>query len=400
MPQFIPVSGSDSFRVRGRHFRTRRLAEFEFSGGKIAAVRELPEDGGQHPWIAPGFVDIQSNGYGGQEFSSPTLTVEHVAEITGRQAAFGVTQFLPTITTASGDTIRHSLRTIVDACRTSPAIAHAIPGIHVEGPYIAKEDGPRGAHPREHCRPPDWTEFQSFQEAAEGRVRLLTLSPEYAGAPEFIRRAVASGVVVSIGHTSADSAQIRAAVDAGARLSTHLGNGAHRSLRRHPNYLWDQLGDDRLRASLIVDGHHLPREVVQTMVRAKSPTRCILVSDLSGLAGLPPGRYDTELCELEILADGRLVIAGQDQLLAGASLPIGVGVANVMAFAGVDLATAVDMATLHPTELLGLPPNRLGVGDAADLAIFELDAPSTRDAASLRVVATVSGGVLWRPAGT
>jgi N-acetylglucosamine-6-phosphate deacetylase len=374
--------------------------EFEIQGDKIVAVRELSEeDGRQHPWIAPGFIDIQSNGYGGQEFSSPTLTVEHLAEITGRQAEFGVTQYLPTVTTASGNTIRHSVRTIAAACRQSPAIAHAIPGIHVEGPYIATEDGPRGAHPLEHCRPPDWDEFQSFQEAAEGRIRLLTLSPEYAGAPEFIRRAVASGVVISIGHTSADSAQIRAAVDAGARLSTHLGNGAHRSLRRHPNYLWDQLGDDRLMASLIVDGHHLPREVVQTMVRAKTPARCILVSDLSGLAGLPPGRYDTELCELEILPNGRLVIAGQDQLLAGASLPIGVGVANVMAFAGVDLATAVEMATLHPAELLGLTANRLAVGDAADLVVFEHEAPSPREATALKVVATVSGGVPWRAPG-
>jgi N-acetylglucosamine-6-phosphate deacetylase len=379
-------------RIVGRHYRTCRLVELELAGGRIVSVRELSEDNRQYPWVAPGFIDIQSNGYGGHEFSSPALTVENVAKIAGRQAAFGVTQFLPTVTTASGDTIRHSLRTIAQACRELPDVAHTIPGIHVEGPYIAIADGPRGAHPLEHCRPPDWSEFQSFQEAAEGRVRLLTLSPEYAEAPDFIRRAVASGVVISIGHMSADSAQIRAAVDAGARLSTHLGNGAHRTLRRHPNYLWDQLADDRLMASLIVDGHHLPREVVQTMVRAKTPARCILVSDLSGLAGLPPGLYDTELCELEILADGRLVIAGQDQLLAGASLPISDGVANVMAFAGVDLATAVDMATLHPSELLGLTPNRLNPGDAADLALFELQDAAEGKPQRLVVTATISRG--------
>jgi N-acetylglucosamine-6-phosphate deacetylase len=382
--------------VVGRHYRTGRLVELEMYAGTIAWIRELPDDGRQHPWVAPGFIDIQSNGYGGQEFSSPALTVDKVAEIASRQAEFGVTQFLPTVTTASGDTIRHSLRTIAAACREFPDVAHTIPGIHVEGPYIATAEGPRGAHPLEHCRPPDWHEFQSFQEAAEGRVRLLTLSPEYAEAPDFIRRAVASGVVISIGHTSADSAQIRAAVAAGARLSTHLGNGAHRMLRRHPNYLWDQLADDRLMASLIVDGHHLPREVVQTMVRAKTPARCILVSDLSGLAGLPPGRYATELCELDILDDGRLVIAGQDQLLAGASLPISDGVANVMAFAGVDLATAVDMATLHPAELLGLKPNRLNPGDAADLTLFELREDGKGKPQRLVVTATISRGEMQR----
>ncbi len=220
------------------------------------------------------------------------------------------------------------------------------------------------------------------------------MAAEYPEAPAFIARAAAAGVVVAIGHTAANSAQIRVAVDAGATLSTHLGNGAHRMLRRHPNYLWDQLADDRLMASLIVDGHHLPPEVVQTFVRAKTPDRCLLVSDLSGLAGLPAGRYATELCELEILADGRLVIAGQDQLLAGASRPIGVGIANVMKFAGVDLATAVDMASRRPAQLLGRPVSRLAVGDMADLVLFDLGPVGDAASEGLRVRTTISQGAV------
>ncbi len=200
--------------------------------------------------------------------------------------------------------------------------------------------------------------------------------------------------MIAIGHTAANSEQIRAAVDAGATLSTHLGNGAHRMLRRHPNYLWDQLADDRLMASLIVDGHHLPPEVVQTFVRAKTPDRCLLVSDLSGLAGLPTGRYATELCELEILADGRLVIAGQDQLLAGASRPIGVGIGNVMQFANLDLAAAVNMATRTPARLLGRPVSQLTVGDAADLVLFDLALDGDTAVDGLRVRTTVSHGTV------
>ena len=179
-------------------------------------------------------------------------------------------------------------------------------------------------------------------------------------------------MLVSIGHTAATSEQIRTAVDAGATLSTHLGNGAHRTLSRHPNYLWDQLADDRLTASLICDGHHLPAEVVQTFVRAKTPARCILVSDESGLAGLPPGRYASSGCELEILDDGRLVIAGQRQLLAGASRPLGAGVANVMRFAGVSLREAIEMASVRPAALLGRPVCRFERGDPADLVAFDL----------------------------
>jgi N-acetylglucosamine-6-phosphate deacetylase len=199
-------------------------------------------------------------------------------------------------------------------------------------------------------------------------------------------------VVVSIGHTAATGEQIRAAVDAGARLSTHLGNGAHRTLRRHPNYLWDQMAEDRLMASIIADGHHLPPEVVKTIVRAKTPQRTILVSDESGLAGLPPGRYQSSGCELEILRSGRLVIAGQDQLLAGASQPIGDGIANVMQFAGVDLATAVSMATANPLELLGRSAGNLRPGDPATLVLFDLNDGKCGSPGSFSVRATIAEG--------
>jgi N-acetylglucosamine-6-phosphate deacetylase len=379
----VPVmTARATTRIAGRHYQSRRPVQIEISQDKITSVRDLAEPASGPswlPWIAPGFVDLQINGCGGQEFSSADLTSEKVAQIARRQAAFGVTQFCPTVTTAGFDTIVHSLRTIVEACERFSDVALWVAGIHLEGPYIAREDGPRGAHPLQHCRFPCWDEFQRFQEAAQGNIRILTLAAEFPESPEFIARVAQSGVVVAIGHTGANSAQIRAAVDAGARLSTHLGNGAHRMLRRHPNYIWDQLAEDRLMASLIVDGHHLPPEVVQTIVRAKTPQRCILVSDLSGLAGLPVGRYATQLCELDILPDGRLVIAGQDQLLAGASQPIGVGVANVMRFAGVELDTAVDMASRHPLELLGRQPGRLQSGDPANLVLFDLhDGPDGR----------------------
>jgi N-acetylglucosamine-6-phosphate deacetylase len=270
-------------------------------------------------------------------------------------------------------------------------VAAYVPGIHLEGPFFSTEDGPRGAHPKEHCQRPDFAAFQRLQEAAGGRIRILTMSCEFDESAEFIARVTASGVCVSIGHTGADGAHIRAAVDAGARMSTHLGNGAHRMLRRHPNYIWDQLAEDRLTASLIVDGHHLPPEVVKTMVRAKTPERVVLVSDVSGLAGKPVGRYAmTSGLELEILPDGRLVIAGQDQLLAGASLPIQYGIANVVRFAGVSLATAVTMASTAPARLIGAPCGGLCPGDLADLAVFHWQPGDS----TLRVAATISRGKL------
>ena len=383
-------------QIVGRRFDTAELVRVEIGGERIARTTpissSLPRDT-RWPWIAPGFIDIQVNGYDGQEFSSAELTPEKVAAIVRRHYAFGVTGICPTLTTQSREVFDHGVRAIAAACEAWPDIGRRIVGIHLEGPYMSTEDGPRGAHPREHCRLPDWDEFCGWQAAAGGRVKIMTMSVEFEQAPDFIARATASGVVIAIGHTAANSQQIRAAVDAGARLSTHLGNGAHRMLRRHPNYFWDQMADDRLSASLIVDGHHLPPEVVKTLVRAKSAARTILVSDESGLAGLPPGRYVGSGCELEILPDGRLVIAGQDQLLAGASRPIGDGIANVVRFAGVSLAEAVAMATHNPAQLLNCPVGGLTPGSPADLVFFDLQTEAPGGPIDqLKVRATLADG--------
>jgi N-acetylglucosamine-6-phosphate deacetylase len=218
----------------------------------------------------------------------------------------------------------------------------------------------------------------------------VTLSPEYDQAPEFIRRAVETGVLVAIGHTSADTAQIQAAVDAGARMSTHLGNAAHGQIRRHPNYIWDQLADDRLVASLIVDGHHLPPAVVKSFVRGKTPERCVLVSDLVGMAGMPPGQYtNTSIGNIEILENGRIVVAGQRQYLAGAGLPITYGIANIMQFAQVDLRSAIDMASRWPARLVSVESG-FHVGGLANFVRFSFSPGS----APIRVLATVNRGEL------
>jgi N-acetylglucosamine-6-phosphate deacetylase len=291
----------------------------------------------------------------------------------------------------------HALRAIASACESSPVIARRVPGIHVEGPYITAEDGARGAHPQRHCRPPDWEEFQLFQEAAGGRIRILTLSPEYDNAVPFIERVVQSGVLVAIGHTAASPDQIRAAVDAGARMSTHLGNGAHLLLCHPHNYVWEQMAEDRLMAGIICDGHHLPPEVVKTIVRAKTPQRCIVVSDLSGQGGQPPGRYSSPFCDIEILDDGRLVVAGQRELMGGAAFPLNTGVANVMRFAGVDLACAIRMVVHQPAKLLGIPPGGLEPGEPANLIQFRLDEPPPHGGApGFDVLCTiVDGELVW-----
>lgn len=359
----------------GRRYDTGEPVSVTVSQGRIAQITSLAStDERCHTtcWIAPGLIDIQVNGYGGQEFSSPDLTEHAFEQVVRTCHHFGVTRLCPTITTQAMPVLEHALRVIDRVCRAVPFVARSVAGVHLEGPFLSREDGPRGAHPLDHCREPSWDDFQRLQEAAGGRIRLLTMAVEFDSAPQFIRRAVESGVVVAIGHTAATVEQIHRAVDAGARLSTHLGNGCHERLHRHQNYLWAQLADDRLMASLVADGHHLPPWVIKTFVRAKGPDRCILVSDLSGQAGRPPGRYSSPFCDVEVLEDGRLVVAGQHEFLAGASLPLGVGLVNVQRFAGVDLASAVRMATANPARLLGLPAAELAEGAEANLVVFEM----------------------------
>jgi len=385
-----------AMQIIGRRYDTSEPVAVEVRDGVIAAIGAAPPDsvgasGGENlPWIAPGFVDLQVNGYGGDDFTSGALTASQVAAIGKRLDAGGVTAYCPTVTTHSFEVQAHAMRTIAAACRSMPEVACRVAGIHLEGPYISPEDGPRGAHPRAHCRPPDWDEFRRLQDAAEGAIRIVTLAPECDGACDFIARVADSGVLVAIGHTRANSLQIAAAVDAGARMSTHLGNGAHPLIRRHPNYIWDQLADDRLIASLIADGHHLPAAVVKSMVRAKTPSRCVLVSDVTSLAGMPPGRYETGLGAIEVLDDGKLVVAGQRDILAGASLPISYCVANVMRFAGVRLKTAVEMASTRPAQLIGRPPGKLEVGAAANLVLFDIPDESSREPLDVRT--TVNSG--------
>lgn len=385
-------------RISGRSYLTGEHLELTFRDGRIASIekRRAPDCDARsvEPWIAPGFIDVQVNGYGGREFNDPRLTVDDVTRITLAQDACGVVGYCPTSTTHSFEVLQHSLRTIAAACESSAEVAARTIGIHLEGPYISPEDGPRGAHPLAHVRPPDWDEFQRLQAAAGGRICIVTLSAEYEQSPEFIRRAVASGVVVAIGHTAANSQQIQAAVEAGASFSTHLGNGAHPRIRRHPNYIWDQLSDDRLWASLIVDGHHLPPSVVKAFVRGKTPERCLIVSDITGMAGRPPGLYqNTSLGSVEVLEDGKLVVAGQRDILAGAALPIGVAVPNVMRFAGVSLASAIEMTSIRPAQLVKHPVTRLEVGAPANLVLFDLELDTFGKAVGpLTVRATVING--------
>lgn len=354
------VSGVDALSGRGVAVEL---------GGTIARVEAAEAGGG---WLAPGFIDLQVNGFAGVDFNSPAAPQEEIARAIRRLFSTGVTRFLPTVITGPPEDMAGALRNLAAAAESLEEGA-AIAGFHIEGPHISMEDGPRGAHPRRWVRRPDLHEFHRWQDAARGRIRIVTLSPEWPETTRYIEAVAGEGVVVSIGHTGATAAQIADAVSAGATMSTHLGNGAHSVLPRHPNYLWEQLAEDRLRASFIADGIHLDRAFLRVALRAKGPERRVLVTDAVTPAGCAPGRYRLGELEIELTAEERVVLAGQNRL-AGSALRMDRGVANLLRLAGLSLQEAVQMATVNPARAARLEGRQQGLaaGECGDLVEFGL----------------------------
>jgi N-acetylglucosamine-6-phosphate deacetylase len=374
-------------RIRARHYATGQPVDLTWAEGVIRALGPPTAASADREagWVAPALFDLQINGCDGHSFSSHELTPEKVRHVVSVCRAHGIAALCPTLVTNSFEALAHGLTVLRRAREEDAQFAHALPAIHLEGPYISPEDGPRGAHARQYVRPPDWDEFCRLQDAAGGLIRLVTLAPEQEGAIPFIERLTASGVVVALGHTAARGDRIRAAVEAGARLSTHLGNGAHAMLPRHDNYIWEQLAEDRLWASLICDGHHLPPAVVRCFLRVKTPARAVLTCDASPLAGLPPGVYREWEQEFEVLPTGRVVVPGTSYL-AGSGAFTDLCIGNAVRFGGVSLSEAVDMASERPRRLLGLPPQRFEAGARANLVLFDWE-----DGGDFRVRATLVG---------
>ncbi len=359
-------------RVRARHYASGERLDVLCRNGYIVSVMPSGEDVAnlEAEWIAPALFDLQINGCGGVSFNAPSLCDADIRRVVAVCRGHGIGSFCPTLITNSREALLHGFATLRRLCESDNEMGRSMPCFHLEGPYISPEDGPRGAHPQCHVRPPDWDEFRRFQDAAGGRIRLLTLAPEHEGALPFIEKASASGVVVALGHTAANRECIRAAIAAGARLSTHLGNGSHALLPRHDNYLWEQLAADELWASVIADGHHLPPAVLRCVLRVKTPARTILTCDASSLAGLPPGRYREWGQEFEVRADGRIVVPGT-VFLAGSGCFTDSCIAHLLALGEVSLADALDMASARPRQLLGLPPQNLVVGEPSNLLLFD-----------------------------
>ncbi|HKI16261.1 MAG TPA: amidohydrolase family protein [Isosphaeraceae bacterium] len=360
--------------VVAREVRSAKWIEIQSRQGRISRARPATGPAAvsrDDDWVAPAFWDLQVNGRGGHSFSSADLTVDHVAAIVRGQALLGTARLCPTLITAPLDQLLHGARTIAEACETFPDVDARVVGIHLEGPFISEREGYRGAHPEAAIRDPDWDLFEKLMNSSGRRIVLVTLAPERPGAVEFIRRLASIGIVAAIGHTAADGPTIRAAVAAGATLSTHLGNGIASILPRHPNPIWEQAAHDELSASFIADGHHLDFATLTVLARSKGPARTILVSDASPLAGLPPGTYG----EWAVDPSGKIVVANTPYL-AGSSESLETGLQNLLKATHWPLRDAIGTVTSNPARLLGHPEPRLEQGQPANIVVFRRPEPN------------------------
>lgn len=362
--------------IEGIHYHTGQPVQITVSNGMIENIKVVDKPAAENPvYIAPGFFDNQINGFAGVSFAfgESDLTAEGIEKATRELWVKGVTTYLPTLTTNSSNVLTRNFE-ILSKAVDNKSLLGSIPGFHLEGPYINPEDGYRGAHPKQFVKLPDWNEFMNFYEASGKNILQITLAPEMEGALDFISKCSREGIVVALGHHNADMETVTAAINKGAKIATHLGNGAANMINRHKNPFWSQLADDRMHISIIGDGFHLLPEEIQVFYKVKGVDKTIITSDVTHYAALEPGEYKTSTGEtIELTQDGMLRYPAQNVLYGSAS-PITKGVGHVMKVTGCTLADAVQMASTNPAKLYNLTDRGvLEPGKRADLVLFTLD---------------------------
>jgi N-acetylglucosamine-6-phosphate deacetylase len=307
-----------------------------------------------------GLVDLQVNGYKGVHFSDINLTRDDFVMACRGVFEAGTTAFLPTMITSTKEVYEHNL-SIMAAVLQEAEFRGKLLGFHIEGPFISAQDGARGAHDTQWITKPDLEYLKQLIDWSDDQVKLLTIAADPDGAEKLARYAVSQGIAVSLGHQMASEADLDRLVQAGAVSLTHLGNGVPAMISRHENPVWAGLGNDDLIAMIITDGHHLPASILKTIIRTKGPERCVVVSDASSPAGLPPGKYEA-LGHQVVLEEGGLLRDLTTGYLGGSSATM---LQCMNHLASLDLVSCEELFAMgfdNPLVLIGLGPDDVAQG--------------------------------------
>lgn len=307
----------------------------------------------QQLYCGPGLIDLQINGINGIDFNTPSISKQDLINANQYLLSTGVTTFFPTIVTNSDENILKMLATIYQTCEQDALFNSCVGGIHLEGPFISNTEGAKGAHNEKYIKAPDWELFSRFQNAAGGKIKIVTLAPEWGGSYEFIENCRKQNIIVSIGHSLANTEQIKNAVKAGAEMSTHLGNGVPLQLQRHPNIIWEQLANEKLYTCLIADGIHVPDSFIKVVMKIKG-NHTLIVSDATMFAGMPPGEYENNIGG-NVIVDAMKRVSMKDSpgLLAGAGKSLLENIEYLYQSKEVTLGEAWQMASVNVINMFG-----------------------------------------------
>ncbi len=302
----------------------------------------------------PGFIDLQVNGFMGIDFSSSSLNEKDFVRACTMLFERGTAGFLATVITSLAEVYAHNLPIIAKAMRL-PELKGKLLGIHAEGPFLSSKPGAVGAHNPAWVKPSDIVFFKQMQDWAEGNISVLTIAAETPGAEELTEYASRNGTAVSLGHQLAQSSEMKQCADAGATLLTHLGNGLPNEINRHHNSIFSGIAEDKLSAMIITDGHHLPPELIKTIVKAKGVEKIIVTSDASPIAGMAPGTYNV-MNNLAVLEESGLLHNPEKQCLVGSSATM---LDCVNYLASLNLLSAEELLKVsfaNPLRVLNLTP--------------------------------------------
>ncbi len=327
------------------------LSHIEWREDKLTDVESIGPIRDGEPYCSPGLVDLQINGIAGVDFGASDLRAQDVIRVLEPIWSTGVTTFCPTIITNTHENLCRSFCVLEEARRRSEDFASSAPCYHLEGPYLSAGES-HGAHNPAWMRDPCDDEFAALQEAAGGRIGIVTIAPERHGALRFIRKWKETGVVFAIGHTDCETAQIAEAVKAGASLSTHLGNGCPERIHRHRSPIWPQLASEGLRASLICDGFHLTPEFTRVAYRMKGRQGTILITDSIHVNGMAPGVHSLAGMPVQLHESGRVDSLANPGALAGSTLRLDRAVAQLAKDAEIPLHEALEAASRNPARVL------------------------------------------------
>ncbi|MBM3880328.1 MAG: N-acetylglucosamine-6-phosphate deacetylase [Verrucomicrobia bacterium] len=356
--------------IVARHFSSRQNLRLKWWDGVLTRVDVLHERTPPEYWIAPGLLDLQVNGFAGVDFQADTLTLEDLLRATHALRLAGCSRYFLTLMTDDWSRLTSRLRHLRALRAQAPDLQTAIAGWHLEGPFLSAEPGFHGAHDPAHMLDPTPDRIQELRALTGPDPWLLVIAPERTGALEAIALAVSLGAKVSLGHTNASAAVLRAAVDAGATGFTHLGNACPQQLDRHDNILWRVFETAGLTVSLIPDQTHVSPTLFRLAHRLLPLESLIYISDAMAAAGAPPGRYTLGKLTLEVGPDRVVRYPGRSNFAGSALRPID-GVFHAAAMLGIPWQTAWHRFSVAPAEWLGLP-FALVPGQRADFCLLRV----------------------------